>query len=52
MAQVGRFKFPFPLFAYPFYLWQRTPGKKGSHYDPKTDMFDESEAPLVCPPAC
>lgn len=48
MARLGRLLFPLPLFAYPFYLWQRSPGKTGSHYDPKSDLFVPGEAPLVC----
>jgi hypothetical protein len=28
MARLGRLKFPWPLFAYPFYLWNRSPGKQ------------------------
>lgn len=31
--------FPFPLFAYPFYLFNRSPGKDGSHFDPNSDLF-------------
>ncbi|XP_017228806.1 omega-3 fatty acid desaturase, chloroplastic [Daucus carota subsp. sativus] len=38
-----RFTLPFPLLAYPFYLWIRSPGKKGSHYDPNSDLFVPSE---------
>jgi fatty acid desaturase len=43
MQKIGRLIFPLPLFAYPFYLWQRSPGKTGSHYDPKCDLFTKSE---------
>ncbi|KDO56666.1 hypothetical protein CISIN_1g012763mg [Citrus sinensis] len=38
-----RFKIPFPLLAYPFYLWSRSPGKTGSHFDPNSDLFVPSE---------
>ncbi|KAI3526255.1 hypothetical protein L1887_05501 [Cichorium endivia] len=38
-----RFKVPFPLFAYPLYLWQRSPGKSGSHFNPYSDMFTPNE---------
>ncbi|KAE9463589.1 hypothetical protein C3L33_04492, partial [Rhododendron williamsianum] len=38
-----RFKVPFPMFAYPFYLWKRSPGKKGSHFNPYSDLFAPSE---------
>ncbi|KAK9835841.1 hypothetical protein WJX74_009196 [Apatococcus lobatus] len=47
LARLGRLLFPLPLFAYPFYLWQRSPGKKGSHYDPESDLFVPGEGPLV-----
>lgn len=46
-ARIGRLTLPWALFAYPFYLWQRSPGKKGSHYDPKCDLFTEAEGPLI-----
>ncbi|CAI7926151.1 unnamed protein product [Closterium sp. NIES-53] len=42
-SKLARFKFPFPLVAFPFYLWLRTPGKTGSHFDPKCDLFTEAE---------
>jgi len=45
--KIGRLIFPLPLFAYPFYLWKRSPGKQGSHYDPKCDLFKASEASQV-----
>ncbi|KVI03676.1 Fatty acid desaturase, type 1 [Cynara cardunculus var. scolymus] len=38
-----RFKIPFPLFAYPLYLWQRSPGKSGSHFNPYSGMFNPNE---------
>ncbi|KAF4369217.1 acyl-lipid omega-3 desaturase (cytochrome b5), endoplasmic reticulum [Cannabis sativa] len=38
-----RFKVPFPLFAYPFYLWNRSPGKEGSHFNPYSKLFTPSE---------
>ena len=46
-AKMGRLLFPLPLFAYPFYLWHRSPGKTGSHYDPKCDLFTEGEKGMV-----
>ncbi|GFS39268.1 fatty acid desaturase 7 [Actinidia rufa] len=42
-----RFKVPFPLFAYPFYLWSRSPGKKGSHFNPNSGLFLPSERRYV-----
>ncbi|KAH7837762.1 hypothetical protein Vadar_017653 [Vaccinium darrowii] len=42
-----RFKVPFPLFAYPVYLWFRSPGKKGSHFNPYSDLFLPDERKYV-----
>ncbi|CAM6088352.1 unnamed protein product [Calypogeia fissa] len=42
-ARVGRLSLPWAMLAYPFYLWGRSPGKKGSHFDPKSDLFVPSE---------
>ena len=100
VSKLGRLLYPVPLFAYPFYLfnrwvgglagrpagraplcadagwpgracaarpaaagapaappanpaacpsdpWRRSPGKTGSHFDPKCDLFTEAEGPLV-----
>lgn len=30
-----------------FYLWFRSPGKNGSHYDPNCDLFQPSERRMV-----
>jgi fatty acid desaturase len=38
---------PAPPCSYPFYLLRRSPGKSGSHYDPKCDLFVPSEANMV-----
>nr|KJB35206.1 hypothetical protein B456_006G106100 [Gossypium raimondii] len=38
-----RFKIPFPLFAYPVYLWHRSPGKTGSHFNPYSNLFAPQE---------
>lgn len=46
-SRLGRLLFPIPLFAYPFYLFNRSPGKNGSHFDPKSDLFVESEGGLI-----
>lgn len=43
MGKIGRLSLPWALFAYPFYLWKRSPGKVGSHYDPECDLFVEAE---------
>ncbi|OUZ99111.1 Fatty acid desaturase [Macleaya cordata] len=42
-----RFTVPFPMFAYPIYLWRRSPGKKGSHFDPNSDLFAPNEKNCV-----
>lgn len=39
--------FPLSLFAYPFYLMSRSPGKEGSHFDPKCNLFSPAEGKLV-----
>nr|AVZ47050.1 delta-15 fatty acid desaturase [Paeonia suffruticosa]AXF74721.1 omega-3 fatty acid desaturase [Paeonia ostii]AZB49550.1 fatty acid desaturase 8-1 [Paeonia ostii]QBQ82062.1 omega-3 fatty acid desaturase [Paeonia ostii]UXG17980.1 omega-3 fatty acid desaturase 3 [Paeonia ostii] len=38
-----RYTVPFPIFAYPFYLFARSPGKKGSHFSPYSDLFSTAE---------
>jgi len=35
------------MFAYPFYLMSRSPGKSGSHFDPNCELFSKSEAKLI-----
>ena len=47
LGKIGRLTFPLAMFAYPFYLWKRSPGKTGSHYDPACDLFVPQEASLV-----
>jgi len=47
LTRFGRTQFPLPLFAYPIYLWIRTPGKTGTHYSPTSDLFDRSECGQV-----
>ncbi|KAJ9530495.1 hypothetical protein QJQ45_012477 [Haematococcus lacustris] len=47
LARVGRLSLPWSLFAYPFYLWQRSPGKTGSHYDPNCDLFTPAEGQQI-----
>ncbi|XP_058110257.1 omega-3 fatty acid desaturase, chloroplastic-like isoform X1 [Magnolia sinica] len=42
-TRILRFTVPFPMLAYPFYLWARSPGKKGSHFDPNSDLFLPNE---------
>ncbi|KAL3530892.1 hypothetical protein ACH5RR_010214 [Cinchona calisaya] len=42
-----RYKIPFPLFAYPLYLWSRSPGKTGSHFNPYSDLFQPNERKCV-----
>ncbi|KAE9594175.1 hypothetical protein Lal_00017003 [Lupinus albus] len=43
MTRVLRFTLPFPIFAYPFYLWYRSPGKEGSHFNPQSNLFSPTE---------
>ena len=47
MQLLGRLTFPISMLAFPFYLMNRSPGKEGSHYDPKANLFKENEAPMV-----
>ncbi|GAA0185186.1 hypothetical protein LIER_32474 [Lithospermum erythrorhizon] len=42
-----RYKIPFPLFAYPIYLWTRSPGKSGSHFNPYSGLFQPNERKQV-----
>ncbi|KAL4458696.1 hypothetical protein ABPG75_013561 [Micractinium tetrahymenae] len=46
-GKLGRLLFPFPLFAYPFYLFNRSPGREGSHFDPKSPLFTDNEGPMI-----
>ncbi|KAH1256609.1 Omega-3 fatty acid desaturase, chloroplastic [Glycine max] len=43
VTRILRFTLPFPLLAYPIYLWSRSPGKTGSHFNPDSDLFVPSE---------
>ncbi|KAK7321355.1 hypothetical protein VNO77_31921 [Canavalia gladiata] len=43
LTRLGRFTVPLPLFAYPFYLVARSPGKQGSHFNPYSTLFSPSE---------
>ncbi|KAG1662017.1 hypothetical protein FOA52_009506 [Chlamydomonas sp. UWO 241] len=47
IARVGRLSLPWSMFAYPFYLWSRSPGKVGSHYDPNCNLFTPGERNMV-----
>ncbi|RCV36632.1 hypothetical protein SETIT_7G333300v2 [Setaria italica] len=38
-----RFTVPFPLLAFPVYLWYRSPGKNGSHFLPSSNLFSPKE---------
>ncbi|KAL0926298.1 hypothetical protein M5K25_002515 [Dendrobium thyrsiflorum] len=38
-----RFTFPFPMLAFPLYLWTRSPGKRGSHFNPESDLFGQND---------
>ncbi|XP_010558075.1 PREDICTED: temperature-sensitive sn-2 acyl-lipid omega-3 desaturase (ferredoxin), chloroplastic-like isoform X2 [Tarenaya hassleriana] len=39
VTRILRFTLPFPMLAYPVYLWSRSPGKTGSHFHPDSDLF-------------
>lgn len=44
MGTAARFlRFGFFLFAYPFYLFFRSPGRQGSHFLPSSPLFRQSE---------
>ncbi|KAE8726780.1 Omega-3 fatty acid desaturase [Hibiscus syriacus] len=48
-----RFTLPFPMLAYPIYLWSRSPGKSGSHFDPGSDLFGPNErTDIITSTAC
>ncbi|KAJ8769763.1 hypothetical protein K2173_007623 [Erythroxylum novogranatense] len=42
-----RFSLPLPMFAYPIYLWKRSPGKSGSHFSPYSNLFAPNERKAV-----
>lgn len=46
-AKLGRFNGLVMLIAYPFYLFLRSPGKKGSHWLPSSSLFVPGEARQV-----
>ena len=46
-AKAGRLSLPWAMFAYPFYLFNRSPGKTGSHFDPSCNLFVASERTMV-----
>ncbi|XP_057947833.1 omega-3 fatty acid desaturase, chloroplastic-like [Malania oleifera] len=43
ITKILRFTAPFPMLAYPVYLWVRSPGKTGSHFHPSSDLFVPAE---------
>lgn len=43
LTRAFRFTVPLPLFAYPYYLWGRSPGKTGSHFNPNSNLFAPNE---------
>ncbi|CAM8952639.1 unnamed protein product [Rhodiola kirilowii] len=42
-TRILRYTIPFPILAFPFYLWWRSPGKQGSHFNPYSDLFAPNE---------
>lgn len=47
VQKAGRLGLPWAMLAYPFYLFKRSPGKDGSHFDPSCDLFVPSEKTMV-----
>ncbi|CAL9133125.1 unnamed protein product [Musa textilis] len=43
LTQKLRFTMPYPLLAFPLYLWARSPGKTGTHFHPSSDLFLPNE---------
>uniref|UniRef100_A0A453IB21 Fatty acid desaturase N-terminal domain-containing protein n=1 Tax=Aegilops tauschii subsp. strangulata TaxID=200361 RepID=A0A453IB21_AEGTS len=43
MTKKLRFSMPFPMLAFPLYLFARSPGKEGSHFNPNSDLFQPNE---------
>nr|AAC98967.2 omega-3 fatty acid desaturase [Vernicia fordii] len=46
-TRILRYSVPLPMFALPFYLWWRSPGKEGSHFNPNSDFFAPHERKAV-----
>ncbi|KAL0359168.1 UNVERIFIED_CONTAM: Omega-3 fatty acid desaturase, chloroplastic [Sesamum angustifolium] len=47
-----RFTLPFPLLAFPIYLWSRSPGKQGSHFHPDSDLFVPNKKDVITSTVC
>ncbi|KAM3228984.1 hypothetical protein ACQJBY_060113 [Aegilops geniculata] len=43
MTKKLRFSMPFPMLAFPLYLFARSPGKEGSHFNPNSNLFQPNE---------
>eukprot|EP00475_Leptophrys_vorax_P022756 TRINITY_DN3097_c0_g1_i3.p1 TRINITY_DN3097_c0_g1~~TRINITY_DN3097_c0_g1_i3.p1 ORF type:complete len:427 (+),score=6.85 TRINITY_DN3097_c0_g1_i3:84-1364(+) len=39
-----RYNMPIAYFGFPLYLWIRTPGKTGNHFDPRSPLFEPKDA--------
>ncbi|KAH9701746.1 Acyl-lipid omega-3 desaturase (cytochrome b5) endoplasmic reticulum [Citrus sinensis] len=46
-TRILRFSLPLPMLAYPAYLWYRSPGKDGSHFNPYSSLFSPGERKAV-----
>ncbi|KAF2291653.1 hypothetical protein GH714_027879 [Hevea brasiliensis] len=46
-SRIMRYTVPLPMFAYPIYLWTRSPGKEGSHFNPYSNLFASEERRAV-----
>ncbi|KAL6645760.1 hypothetical protein ACP70R_017368 [Stipagrostis hirtigluma subsp. patula] len=47
MTRKLRFTMPFPLLAFPLYLFARSPGKSGSHFNPNSSLFQPNEKDII-----
>ncbi|KAJ4827778.1 fatty acid desaturase (DSD1) [Turnera subulata] len=46
-TRIFRFTVPLPMLAYPIYLWTRSPGKEGSHFNPYSKLFAPHERKAI-----
>jgi len=46
-SKAVRYELPLVLIAYQIYLFRRTPGKEGSHFDPSCELFKKSERNMI-----
>ncbi|CAK7331184.1 unnamed protein product [Dovyalis caffra] len=46
-TRVMRYTVPLVMLVYPIYLWSRSPGKEGSHFNPYSKLFGPNERKAV-----